>query len=43
MLVLLLVTTRLSYFAYNLENNVSIILESGLVVVFFYPSEDDML
>ena len=43
MVILLLVTTQPSYLAYNLENNVSVTLESGLVVLSFYPSKDNIL
>ena len=43
MLVLQSVTTQLSYLVYNLENNVSTALESGLIVLSFYPFKDDML
>ena len=43
MLILLLVTTRLSYLVYNLENNISTALESGLIILSFYPSKDNIL
>ena len=42
-LILLLVTTRLSYLIYNLENNINIIPESGSVVLSFYSFKDNIL
>ena len=43
MLTLLLVTTRPSYLVYNLKNNVSTALESSLIILSFYLSEDNIL
>ena len=42
-LLLLLVTTRPSYLTYSSENNVSIFLGSSLIILSFYPPEDNIL
>ena len=41
LLLLLLITTRFSSPVYKSENNINIVLESGLTVLSFYPSKDN--
>ena len=43
MLLLLLVTTQPIYLACNLENNINTALESGIIVLSFYLSKDNIV